>query len=322
VDAGRGARARGAALNRLERWWFAEESALPLAWIRIAVALGVVRALLATWWSGAGALVWYGVQDGGWSPASPPGWSWVGGAGAAQVDRVVVGTVVGALGVALGVGGPWFGRVLTFLVLQGFLAVVHLRGSLGGSSDELLSNALWLLVVVDGSRTASWFARRSFGRWGASATAPRWARWLFLWQLVLMYTTTGWQKVSVHWVPWGPADALWLIAQQPTWQHADATWLASWAPLLALATRGAWLWEVTAPLVLALAVYDAAGRTRARHALWAWAAVGVAFHLGVAALLDIGAFSWASLALYPSLFAVPAERVRSRSAIKNANSSD
>ncbi len=317
-----GTGAGGGPLNRLERWWFTAESATTLAWIRVAVGLGVVRALLSTWGSGAGRLVWYGVEDGGWSTAPTAGWDWLGGAGAAQVDAVVALTVLGALGVAFGVGGPWAGRLWTFVVLQGFLAVVHLRGSLGGSSDELLANALWLLVVADGNRTGSVYARWRTGRWMPPATAPRWARWLFLWQLVLMYATTGWQKVSVHWVPWGPADALWLIAQQPTWQHADAAWLAPLSPLLAVGTRVSWLWEVTAPVVCVWAVGDAAGRTASRRWLIAWAAVGVGFHAGVAALLDIGAFSWASLALYPALFAPGPRGAASRSAIRNASSSD
>jgi hypothetical protein len=309
-------------MRGLASWWFASESALPLVWVRVGVGLGVVRALLSTWTSGAAVLVWYGAEDGGWSADPAAGWSWIGGAHATAVDFMLGWTVFGALGVALGVGGPWFGRVWTFAVLQGFLAIVHLRGSLGGSSDELLANGLWLLVLADGTRTGSVYARWHAGRWSPPATAPRWARWMFLWQLVLMYTTTGWQKISAHWVPWGPADALWLILQQPTWQHADTAWLAPYAGWLRLGTRVAWLWEVSAPVVCVWAVGDAAGVRSSRQWLRAWAAVGVAFHLGVAALLDIGAFSWASLALYPALFAVAPRGSESRSAIKNASSND
>jgi hypothetical protein len=36
-----------------------------------------------------------------------------------------------------------------------------------------------------------------------------------------------------------------------------------------------------------------------------WVGFGVAFHLGIAATLDLGIFPWATLALYPAFARVP-----------------
>jgi hypothetical protein len=77
-------------------------------------------------------------------------------------------------------------------------------------------------------------------------------------------------------------------------------------PLTQAATVVTWWWEVTAPVWLlawVASLHDGGGwwaRTLRRlRVRWVYLGLGLVFHLGIAALLEIGPFSWASLALYP-----------------------
>jgi len=285
-------------MTRFADFLAAREHGISLALVRIALGLTVFATLANNWLAGVVDAVWIDMAHGGIRPLSP-GWliSFLGGATPEAVNAVICLTMVSATAMVVGFSG----RFATFVTLQGYLALTGLNGHAGGSYDELLTNGLWLSVLGGGYGTLSldcWIRSR---KWTSDLPAMRWPRFLMVVQIVLMYGTTGWQKLSTHWVPGGDLGALYYIYQQPTWQRFDMTWLAPLFPLTQLATLTAWLWEVSAPVWLWLwlrSLRRPGGIARLR---WVYLAMGVAFHVSVEAFMEIGPFSAASLALYPAL---------------------
>ncbi len=320
--------------DALVTWLHAPEPALWLGITRIAVGLVAAHALAKTWWTGAASWVWLDRAHGGYRGLKASIWFDGIGDGPLAVEGTLAAAVVACLALALGVGGPIVGRVVALLASQSFLLLADRNSHAGGSYDLLLSAALWLLVLAGPTQTLSLHARRTTGAWhDPEATAPRWTRLLVAWQLMIMYATTGWQKVSVHWVPGGDLSALYDILQQPTWSRYDLSWLSH--PVLYAGTQVGtlvtWLWEVLTPVWAAwwLASTADVGEGRLARALrrlpigWVWAGLGIVFHGVVHLLMDIGPFSWASLALYaavvdPRTLARWANRGANRWATRNA----
>jgi len=293
-------------------WLHAPEPAAWLAVTRIAVALVAALNVVRTWGSGAHTWVWYDRADGGYRVLRGPWWFDLVGGDPVSVQATMAACVVACLLLAVGVGGPIGGRVVALVASQLFLALSDRNGHAGGSYDLLTAASLWLLVLGGGTQTLSVHARRTTGRWhDPQATAPRWSRLLVAWQLLIMYATTGWQKVSVHWIPGGDLSALYDILQQPTWSRGDQSVFAQ--PVLyrttQLGTAVSWWWEVLAPVWglwwLAATAEVGLGRLGrwlvAARAGLVWALVGAVFHGAVHLLMDIGPFSWASLALYAAM---------------------
>jgi hypothetical protein len=290
----------------------AREGGVASAIWRVAVGVAVARTLLAVAWAGAVPLVWWDAADGGYRDLGHGPWlvAALGGPTPGVVGALWMTGVVGGVLVALGLGGPVLARALSFATLTAFQAVTDLNSHAGGSYDELLLNQLWLLTLLGPTGTGSLECRLEHGSWTSHAQVARWPRLLGVFQAVLMYTTTGLQKLSVHWVPGGDLSALYYILQQPTWQHADHAWVAWLYPLTQLGTLASWTWEVSAPLWGLAVLAEEPGAPLGRLGAWlrrwrardVYLAVGLAFHLGIAALLDIGSFTWASLALYATFF--------------------
>ncbi len=293
------------------RWlaWLARaEPGTSLALFRIACGLCVIATVGTVVAHDLVQVIWLGSDHGGIRKLARSTWlvEQLGGATPQVVWPLVWGSVAGGLLLTLGVGG----RLATFVTLQLFLGVSDINGQAGGSYDELLANGLWLLVLAGGDQTLSWRCRRRTGSWHDPTPVPAWPRTLVLYQLVLVYSSTGLQKLSAHWTPVGGFSALYYILQQPSWHRADMSWLAHVYPLTQLATAGTWLFELAAPLVL-LALYfrrtaDRPGRLRAgfNRLRWrdAFVAIGVPMHLGVFLLMDVGPFTWVTLAFYVCLF--------------------
>ncbi len=278
-----------------------------LALFRVAVGLCVVLLLGSVVAADLVGVIWVDAADGGYRDLTG---NWLvqalGGPTRAVMWRLTVGGIAGGVLLAAGLGG----RVVALLTLQLLIATTSVNGQATGSYDILLTNALWLLVLADSTATLSVDCRVTQGQWTSARTVPAWPRYLGIFQLFLMYWMTGLQKVSAYWTPGGGFSALYYILQQPTWQRTDMRWVAHVYPLTQVATALTWAWEVGAPLLL-LAYWwrdtaDRPGRMRALANRFdlrlAYVGLGLIFHLSVAALMNVGPFSWVSLAYYACLF--------------------
>lgn len=285
------------------------EPGTTLALFRIACGLCVVLTVGSVVAHDLVDVIWINSDHGGVRKLAHSTWlvEALGGATPAVIWPLVWATLAGGVLLAVGLGG----RLATFVTLQLFLGVSDINGHAGGSYDELLANALWLLVLGRSDQTLSLRSRLRTGAWHDPTPVPAWPRSLAIYQLALVYSSTGLQKLSAHWTPVGGFSALYYILQQPSWHRGDMSWLASVYPLTQLATAVTWAFELLAPLVL-LAVYyrrtsDRPGRLRALLNRLRWrdgfVVVGVPLHLGVFLLMDVGPFTWVTLAFYLCLYA-------------------
>ncbi len=288
----------------LWRRWVAllghREPATALALCRIAVGLILTAHLGRMIGLDADRLVWADAEHGGLRSLEPGWLAHLGGLTPQTIRLVTATTTAAALAFALGL----FTRASGLVAWVGFRTLADLNGHSGGAYDELLKNELLVLLLSGCGATLSLDAWRAGP--GHDRTAPAWPRYVLVFQLALMYWSTGMQKVSDGWVPGGSADALWYILQQPTWQRAEMTWVAPLFPLTQVATLGTWLFEQGAPILL-LAFWFRRTRTRPGRARalfnrldvrTLYLLVGVAMHAGIEATMEVGAFSLASLALY------------------------
>lgn len=204
-----------------------------------------------------------------------------------------------------------FGSRLTPLILgQGILALSMANTHARGSYDALHSNILWLLVLSPATATWSvdcWLRNRS---WSSSIQVASWPRLLIMFQLVAVYFFTALHKVSVDWLPGGGFGAVYYVLQMPGWHRFNMHWLAWIFPLTQVATLISWLFELTSPMLLVAAYFrrtkDRTGRIRRwinRYDLrFVYIAIGFGMHVSILLTMEVGPFSVATLALYPSLF--------------------
>lgn len=291
------------------RWWVAGlarvEEGTSLALLRIAVGLVVAGDLAVTWRSGALALLWTDVRHDadGYRRFSEGGIvGLLGGATPEVVGGIAAVAGLAALVLAAGIAP----RVAAFVALQGCIALFGLNPLAGGGHDRLATNALWLLVLADSARTLSLGCRLRTGTWTDPTPVPAWPRYLVVLQLVVTYTTTGIQKAAPEWFPLGDLRAVYHMLLVPGWARFDlAPVLGPLAPLTQVATAATWVWESTF-WVVGLALLSRDRSPRGALARWdlrgVYAIVGIAFHVGLAVLTNLGPFSAISLALYPCLW--------------------
>jgi len=247
-------------MSSLLRALLRPQAATPLAAFRMAAGVCVVITLLGPILGGAADAIWLAPEYGGYRPGGSVPWivELLGGKTPAVVHGLIAaGLLFGAL-TAAGLGG----RLTIFLALQSFSGVINCNAHSGGSFDELLTNGLWILVLAPSTATWSLDAVLTTGRWTTDRTVP--AFWLWIPRfilLLLVYWTTGLQKLSHHWVPGGDLAALYYILQQPSWHRGDMSWLAHVFPLTQVMTLTTWLWEVSMPVwFVALLARDGWGR--------------------------------------------------------------
>lgn len=285
-----------------------QETGTALALFRIGIGLSTLWLLLIMAPHDRIPFLWLDRDYGGYRD-NPTG-SWLvellGGATPPVVWGLYGMATIAAAALTLGIGS----RLAAFLALQGVLAVGWINMHAGGSYDDLATNALWLLVFADSGATLSISCRLRTGRWTSDRLVSSWPRWLAVLQLVLMYASSGSQKLSHHWVPGGEASALYYILQQPEWQRFDMRWLAEVYPLTQVVTTVTWLWEVSAPLLL-LAAWARWRGPRAGRLLTLlrrfdlrlpFVAIGIPMHVGTFLLMEVGPFSALSIAYYACVF--------------------
>lgn len=241
-------------MKRLIGWWKSwvelvsrREDATSLAMARIVCGATVAVHLLLLRPTGAVEQSWVHVQYGGaFHTEAPLLMSLLpGGDTPANVTWVMAAGVVAGAFMALGL----FTRVATIATWLCWRSLTGTNGMSGGSSDDLLINALFILIWAGSGRALSvdqWLRRRVDP--AASSEVPAWPRYVLIFQLVTLYWTTGIQKISNSWwpPPIGSADAIWYILQQVTWNRAPFDPHA-WAPFYRLTqvlTAGTWLFEV------------------------------------------------------------------------------
>ncbi|MEZ4294509.1 MAG: HTTM domain-containing protein [Polyangiaceae bacterium] len=298
-------------MKRLARWWRAwvalmsrKERGDAMALFRIATGVVVVWVLAGLLATGLVDILWVDRAHGGYRAlgSGPYLVRWLGGPTPGVIHGLTILTIVGGCAVILGLGG----RLSAFVTLQGYIALQRLDGNASGSSDILVTNALWLLVLARSTATLSVDCKLRTGSFWSEEEISAFPRYLGILQLVVMYWATGMQKVSVYWFPAGSYSALYYILQQPTWQRFSMTWAARVYPLTQVSTAVTWLWEVSAPLLVLVYYFRYTAERGGRLRRWAnrwdlrlgWAAVGVMLHLLIFTAMDVGHFSQISLCFY------------------------
>jgi hypothetical protein len=188
-----------------------------------------------------------------------------------------------------------FGRLPILVAAIATNVAFAQNADVSGGGDSLLGNALFVLLLADCTNTLSLDCRFRTGRFVDLIPVAAWPRKLALVQLSIVYTVTGVQKlVSSAWTPFDGFSALYQILQSPQWARSpgliEATdgWLVVPAAIMSVTTI---LWEVGFFMVLI--------KPRWR---WVFAVAGVAIHIGILGLMEVGIFSWLSMSLYPTMF--------------------
>jgi hypothetical protein len=310
---------RGAPGRAWQRWvafLSQREDAASLAVARIISGSSVCVHLVTMGLSGAGAAAWVSAKHGGAHDITGPAWlGLLGGATPFNVYALIfVGAVVAAL-MALGI----YTRATVFLTWFCFKTLSYLNDQAGGSSDDLLLNGLFVLMWSGCGRALSIDSLQRRREDPAEATdAPAWPRYVLIFQIITVYWTTGVQKVSNSWwpPPFGSADAIWFILQDPNWTRwlISAQSLAPFFRLTQLATAVTWLFENSGLLFL-LAFWfrstrERPGRVRAFFNAplkrfgsnvdfrLLYLAVGFSMHFGIWVLMEVGPFFNAVLVCY------------------------
>jgi vitamin K-dependent gamma-carboxylase len=275
-------------MNAYVRFWNTREAPESLACVRIGIALVVLSDLLQVARLDLVQALW----GGGIVPARP---LWA-------LDATVLFGLSLASACTLCVGLCSRLSALCLLLCSAQLSLLGPAADRG--VDSLVRNVLLVLALSEAGATWSvdaWWHTRS---WQPQRIIHAWPRYLLISQIALMYFWAGALKQSPEWTSLGGYSALSRLLADPHLSSFDYSpsvmaWLALPLKAATLATlvfeRGA----IALPLVLWLR--DRAHWVRRYRVLEVWLATGVVFHLALAALLQLGIFPWACLALYPAL---------------------
>lgn len=215
-----------------------------------------------------------------------------------------------ALVASIGIATGTLTRVSCVVFLLASAQLGHLSPNAERGIDTLLRIVAGILALS--GCHARWsidaFVGRLLGR-PLSHEVPAWPRYLLLLQLLWVYVSGGINKGGASWFPHGGFTALANILADPHVARFDPGWLSVAMPFTRVATALTMLFELGAPAYLAFYYFSATrergGRLRALcnrlRLRWAWIALGVAFHLGIAISMRLGIFPWGMLALYPVL---------------------
>lgn len=295
------------ALARLSEWVGREETGTALALFRIGLGLCVLNVIVPMLSLGVHRLLLVDVSDGGYRTIRA---DWLlellGGPSVAGVERLSVMTGLAGLLLALGLGG----RVTAALTLVGCISLFKLNTEAGGGHDRLLTNGLWLVVLSNSTATLSLDCLLRTRRLLSDRAVSAWPRFLAVYQLVIVYTATGSQKMGVDWMPWGGFSAVYKALLMPSWRRFDMSWIGPLYPLTQLFTVLTLIFECGAVVWLLSAWFrdtrDRPGRVRATFNRLdlrrVWAVMGIGMHLGIQLFMNVGPFSWVTLSFYACLW--------------------
>lgn len=292
-----------------QAWVLRQEHATTLALFRVLVSTIVLGSLLSAAAAGVIDVTWVDAAHGGMLSLGSGNWlvSALGGPTPAVVWSLFGAGVIGASLSLIGLGGRW----PLLATLQAYLGLTSLNPTASGGFDNLLTIALWLLFLSGCNATLSVDSRLQEGTWLSERCVAAWPRYVLILQLIVMYTATGLQKVSLSWTPMGGYTALYYVLHDPTWLRSEQLAQSVPLPLLRVGTAVTWHWEQLTCLLLVVFYFRATrqrpGRLRAAFNRWdlrlPWACIGLSLHLGILMLIDVGPFSFVSLAYYVNLFA-------------------
>lgn len=295
------------ALRAFGAWLDRRETGESLAVLRVAFGLCVVLTVGSVWVHGLVPLMWLTDDHGGYRQHLRTPWLFelLDVRGPTAVWSTVAVSITAGLAMMVGLGG----RFTALVALWSYLALKHINGHAGGSYEVLLTNALWLLVLAPSTATWSLDCRLKTGSWSSDRPVPVWCRHLFVFQLAIVYGTTGLQKMGSQWTPIGGMTAVYYVLQDLTWRRVDVPGAGWLAPFAAIGTGVTWLFESTwalLPLYLWKRRPGATGRL-ARFAQrvdlrYAYAAFGLALHVGIWVLMQVSTFSWITLSFYAALW--------------------
>ena len=280
------------------------EPATPLALFRIFVGLILLWDLADIGLTGAMQCLWYPIEAGGFQ--APKGnWLWakLGGPSADNIRVVYGSSLICCLSIILGFGS----RITALITIQLFSALFGLLPGSGGGHDRLITNALWIVVLSPADVTLSLWQRLKSGQWLSLAPVVAWPRYLAIYQLALMYTCTGIQKLGAEWWPMGSYLAVYYAVLIPYWARADWSSIVSNAPILAqIGSFVTWLWESTWWLVLIHFYFRKThlrtGRIRrlfnAIDLRRIYILIGIVMHTAVAITMNLGPFSAITMSYY------------------------
>jgi hypothetical protein len=292
--------------NRWVAFWSEVESPHTLAGFRICMGFTLLYTFCSPYLSDAWIAIWVDATEGGIRHYNNTPWmlDWLGGPTQQGVERLILLGIGASIGLILGIGSRW-------MALMGMFAMNTVswhNPMASGGHDDLIANGLWILFFASSDTTWSLTCKIKHQSWHSTTPIPAFARRLLLFQLVVMYCSTGLQKVSAHWIPFGSMDALWYILQQPTWAKHSFEWLAPWFVITQLATLGTWLFEVFSPLFLLWLFYSSPERIhRVPNFLqpclhWPirpiFMLIGIGMHVGIWLTMDVGPFSFAAISYY------------------------
>jgi uncharacterized membrane protein YphA (DoxX/SURF4 family) len=187
----------------------------------------------------------------------------------------------------------WHTRLMNVAVWFLTMCFINRNPNILNGGDDTLQVGLFLLMLSPSGRALSLDARRLRKRGRlppGPAFTPAWPVRVIQIQLCLIYLSTGlvklkgdgpfsgtwWDGTSIHYVLNYVTMSRWSFAQLPLpfWLTAALTYVSVW-------------WEVLFPLLVL-------SRYTRRWALW----FGVLFHLGIWLSVEVGWFSFYTLAFY------------------------
>ncbi len=259
-----------------------EVDARPLALVRILVPLVLLLDLLRMAQLGLVSDLFVPFSAGGLNAADNPH-AWVRDLSPEWGGPITFGVALAALAAAsAGLGGRW--SMLVALVAYAQLG--HICGPSDRGIDRILRTVMLILVFSDAHRVLA------IGR-PRAGQVKAWARGLITFLMVVVYLNSGVAKILGNpwgWLGWEGWPAVYLIVSNPVAGHVDPVAASGWLWLFRIGGWGTILLELSAPLLLT------------RFAPY-WALPAAAMHLGIAATMELGMFSWGVLALYPLFFA-------------------